>query len=168
MTELEARLSEESLSKRIKGAAYNVAMQYGVEPDEVEQEIVLAILEEYTKNPDFLNQTDAYLVNKGAWVARNVLKRQAVQMWNHEVEDDDTETGTPLLDLIGEDDPWTATDLQLAIILAYDELDTVDQDILYGLYEGRNRREIGEMVGLSHTSINNHIPAIAETIRAQL
>jgi DNA-directed RNA polymerase specialized sigma24 family protein len=156
------------LTPRIKGAAYNVATQYSVDPEDVEQEIILAILEEYTKDPTFLDQTDAYIVNKGVWAARNVLKHQAVQMWNHEVEDAETETGTPLLDLIGEYDPWEAESLELALSEAYDELNPTDQGILSGMYAGLNRREIGKTVGLSHTTVNNHIPAIAEAIQAYL
>jgi DNA-directed RNA polymerase specialized sigma24 family protein len=166
--EARRRLSQESLIDRIKGAAYNVAVQWNADPEDVEQEIVLAILEEYTKDPNFLNQTDAYIVNKGAWMARNVLKRQAVQEWNHEVEDVETETGSPLLDLVGEHDPWAVIDLDLALNTAYDELGEVDRGIVAGMYEGLNRREIGQKVGLSHTAVNNHIPAIAEAIRAHL
>jgi DNA-directed RNA polymerase specialized sigma24 family protein len=166
--EARRRLSQESLLDRIKSAAYNVAMQWNADPEDVVQEIVLAILEEYTKDPDFLNQTDAYIVNKGAWMARNALKRMAVQEWNHEVEDVETETGTPLLDLVGEYNPWAAVDLGLALNTAYDELGEVDRGIVAGMYEGLNRREIGQKVGLSHTAVNNHIPAIAEAIRAHL
>jgi DNA-directed RNA polymerase specialized sigma24 family protein len=166
--QVEQRLSEAGLSKRIAGAAYNVARQYGVDPSDVEQEIVLAILEQYTKDPAFLDQTDAFIVNKGAWMARNTLKRQAVQMWNHEVEDAETEEGTPLLDLTGEYNPWYAESLELALADAYDELDDTDKGILTGMYEGLNRREIGQAVGLSHTTVNNHIPAIAAAVRAHL
>jgi DNA-binding NarL/FixJ family response regulator len=168
MATADERLSSESLNNRIKGAAYNVAMQWNVEPDDVEQEIILAILEEYANDPDFLNQTDAYIVNRGAWMARNALKRMAVQEWNHEVDDAETEAGTPLLDLVGEYNPWTTVDLEAALANAYDELSATDQGILSGMYAGLNRREIGQQVGLSHTSVNNHIPAIAQTVRAHL
>jgi DNA-directed RNA polymerase specialized sigma24 family protein len=166
--QVEQRLSEAGLSERIAGAAYNVARQYGVDPSDVEQEIVLAVLEQYTKDPGFLDQTDAYVVSKGVWMARNTLKRQAVQMWNHEVEDTETEEGTPLLDLTGEYDPWETESLELALANAYDELGDADKGILTGMYEGLNRREIGQAVGLSHTTVNNHIPAIAAAVRAHL
>jgi DNA-binding NarL/FixJ family response regulator len=47
-------------------------------------------------------------------------------------------------------------------------LGDTDKGILTGMYEGLNRREIGQAVGLSHTTVNNHIPAIAAAVRAHL
>lgn len=168
MATADERLSSESLNNRIKGAAFNVAAQWNTDPEDVEQEIVLAILEEYANDPNFLNQTDAYIVNRGAWAARDHLRRMAAQEWNHEVDNEETDTGTPLLDLAGEINPWATVDLEAALASAYDELNATDQGILFGVYQGMTRREIGKAVGLSHTSVNNHVPAIAEAIRAHL
>lgn len=167
------------MSKRIAGAAYNVARQYGVDPADVEQEIVLAILDEYSKNPAFLDQADAYIVNKGAWMARNVLKRQAVQMWNHEAEEPDDEreynghifngvNDLTFLDVVSGRDSQEAVDLAVALKTAYSKLDSTNQTILSGMYEGLTRREIGQAVGMTHAGINWRIPKLAEVIQAQL
>lgn len=157
------RLGQAGLAGRIRGAAFNVAAQWNVEPEDVEQEIILAILEEYASDPAFLDQADAFIVNRGAWAARDHLRRMAAQEWNHEVED-------AIPDLVGEanPDPWATVDLEAALASAYDELNATDQGILFGVYQGMTRREIGKAVGLSHTSVNNHVPAIAEAIRAHL
>jgi len=164
--EAEARLAEQSLTHRIGGAAYNVATQWNVDQGDVEQEMILAILEQYTLDPDFLNQTDAYIVNKAAWAVRDALRRQARQ-WNNETENYETFTGTPLMDLLA--DEVNSTDLmelQATFAKAYDELEETDRAILTSLYEGYTYREIGAMVGgLSQTSVANRIHGpIAEAI----
>lgn len=163
MATADERLSSESLNNRIKGAAFNVAAQWNTDPEDVEQEIVLAILEEYANDPNFLNQTDAYIVNRGAWAARDHLRRMAAQEWNHEVED-------AIPDLVGEanPDPWATVDLGLAIGAAYDELGPVDREILVCVYRGLSRREIGQAVGMSHAGVNWRVSGIAEVVRAYL
>ena len=163
----EQKLSEAGLSKRIAGAAYNVARQWNADPDDIEQEMVLAILERYASDASFFDQTDAYIVNAGAWAVRDALRRQARQ-WNNEVEDADTVEGTPLLDLAATDDPWGAVVLEMALEQAVEGLDEVDQQIIAGMFEGYSSREIGEMTGISYRTVYNHLPQIAEAVRAQL
>jgi len=62
------------LAKRIRGAARNIATQQSVDYDDVHQDIVLAVLEKFASEPEFLEQADAYIVNWGAWQAKMNLR----------------------------------------------------------------------------------------------
>jgi RNA polymerase sigma factor (sigma-70 family) len=163
----EQKLSQTKLARKITGAAHNVARQWNADPDDIEQEMVLAILERYAADASFFDQTDAYIVNAGAWAVRDALRRQARQ-WNNEVEDADTAGGTPILDLAATEDPWAGVVLGMALESAVAGLDEVDQQIVAGMFEGFSSREIGEMTGISYRTVYNHLPQIAEAVRAQL
>jgi len=150
----------ERLTPRIRGAAHNVARQYGADPDDVEQEIVLAILERYAENPDFLNQTPAYVVNHGAWRARDALRREAVQS-SRCLEDapvGDDPDGPTLLDLAAATNPWPEVELRVAVeqVLAR-ALDRQSRRIALSLAMKCEIREIAEALRVAPNTVRNRI-----------
>ena len=146
----------ENLLPRIKGAAHNIARQYNADPDDIEQEIVLAILERYAEAPDFLDHTPAYIVNHGAWRARDVLRRQLA---HHELPAADLreEDAEPDKAALFADDPWPAVSLGLAIEHALAPLSEQNRRIAHGLAAGYNPRQIGPKVGLSFRTVYTRI-----------
>ena len=163
----------ESLLPRIKGAAHNIARQHNADPDDVEQEIVLAILERYAQEPTFLDQTPAYIVNHGVWRARDVLRRQATMHTNRELPTSelfDTDEGAE-----GDkaptfaEDPWQEVALSLAIEEALGELSEENQRIARGLAAGYSAREIGPAIGLHWRTVYNRMSGpIATALQSQI
>jgi DNA-directed RNA polymerase specialized sigma24 family protein len=148
----------EGLEDRIKGAACNVAQSWGADADDVEQEMVLAILERYEEEPEFLQQTDAYVVNYGAWKARDVLKHEACQ-FNREVEDSPVEDddGITLLDLADQQDPWAEISVSLAVREAIENLDDTNRQIALGLAAGYAVPEIADEIGMTRQAVYYHM-----------
>jgi len=147
------------LQKRIKGAAYNVARQYNADPDDVEQDIILAILERYVGEPEFLNQTDAYIVNHGAWRARDTLHRQLVQANRCQEDvplDNDDPNSSTLLDTIPST-PWPEIELGMDIESALAPLNRQNQNIARMLATGHNATEISAKVGISYKTVYNRM-----------
>lgn len=165
----ETRLTE--LEEKIAGTAFKIARKYNrgfrnVEADDLASEMVLAILERAAEQPDFLAQTDAYIVNYGAWKARDWAKRQTT--FNaRELQDDpvsDDLDGATLLEMI-EADNWDDTDRGLAIEQAMDDLSEMDQEICAGLASGYSVRDIAPSVGCSVPTVYNHMRGnIAEAL----
>jgi len=81
--------NDSPLADRIRATAHKLAYRYGAHADDVQSEITLAVLERYYEDPDFLtDNTIAYVVSHGAWYARDVLKRECVQVVNRTVDGD--------------------------------------------------------------------------------
>jgi len=158
----------ESLTPRIRGAAHSIARQYNTDPNDVEQEMILAILERYAAEPEFLDQTAAYVVNFGAWRARNALKREAVQD-SRCLEDtplsDDPDAPT-ILDFVATTNPWPQVDLRLCIEQAMAGLDETNQQIASGLAAGYTPREIGPAIGVSYRTVYNRKEQIGAALQA--
>ncbi len=160
----------ENLLPRIRGAAHNIAPQYGADPDDVEQEIVLAILERYAQEPAFLNNKPAYIVNHGAWRARDVLRRL---LGYHETRATDLfdsyEGDEPDKTALFADDPWPAVSLGLAIKHALATLSEENRHIARGLAAGYSAREIGPAIGLHWRTVYNRMSGpIATALQGQI
>ena len=155
------------LMARIRGAAHNIAFQYHADPDDVEQDIVLAILERYAGEPGFLQQTDAYIVNFGAWRARDMLGRQTRQH-NREIEDEPLgdDDGATVLEMV-EVDSWPEVEMGMAIRQALAGMDEQDRQICNGLAGGYSTREIAPAVGVCLKTVYNRMNGpIAEALEA--
>jgi RNA polymerase sigma factor (sigma-70 family) len=162
-----------SLTQRIQGAAFKIARQYNADPQDVAQDITQAILTRYKTEPTFLDQTDAYIVNHGAWRARDTLKRQFTLWHNRETSGDAYISGgdddATLFDLIAADDPWQATELQIALARALEMLDDDDRAICLGLAEGYKPRELAEQTGIPQATIYYRMKnQIARTLKNAL
>lgn len=151
MTKTETRLQE--LKHRITGASYNVAYRFSGDQEDVEQDMILAILARYADEPSFLNQTDAYIVNYGAWKATDALRRN-LRLTNLDTDYED-ETGWMSEDL--QDDPWDFIDFQGEVGAVVDSLPHQDQMICHGLAAGFKPRDMAADVGLSYRKIYNRI-----------
>jgi len=155
-----------SLMARINGAAYNVAYRYNADPEDVKQDIVLAILERYAGEPEFLRQTDAYIVNFGAWRARDTLGRQ-MRQHNREIEDEPLDDGNATVrELIAVDD-WPEVEMGMVVQQALAGMDVVDRQICHGLAAGYSTREIAPAVGICLKTVYNRMNGtIAEALGA--
>jgi len=143
------------LADRIRGAAYNVAREYGADPDDVESEIVLAILEQYAEDSEFLDQTDAYIVNLGAWRARDVLKRECSLYYNRTIDGDApaADDGATLLELLPGDASWAEVEFGFAVERALENLDAQDEQIARMYSGGWNASEIADEVGCARRTV---------------
>jgi len=151
---------EGSLAKAIRGAAYNVAIRQSVDVDDVHQDIVLAILEKFAGEPEFLGQTDSYIVYWGVWKAQENLRAMRTRTKKDEPLDLDIddldrpyqECGARLAD-----DPWddvnAALDLPSPDMAAWTrdvvaDLDDQNREICKSHMAGKRARQIGPEVGI--------------------
>lgn len=171
------RLSEDGpLAQRIRGAAYNVARRNDADPDDVEQEIYLAILERFEADPEFLDETDAYIVNHGAWKATDVLRGRRLRT------ERDTATcyagdGNDLRNDALTTDPWSDVNARLSTpdlamlvsqVLAGLE-DETDQAIAKALMEGHKPAKIARQVGCSRRNVYYRMEVVkGEFLRADV
>jgi DNA-binding NarL/FixJ family response regulator len=146
------------LSPRIKGAAHNIARQRGDNPDDVEQDIILAILERYTQEPEFLDNTAAYIVQYGAWRASGYVK-MSDRIEDHDVYADVGPAVTTA-------NPWEQVSLKLAIEQAMAGLSERDQQIAAALSAGYKPHEIGTDLGISRRTVYYQMRQIAEALSA--
>lgn len=153
-------LELEALMPRIKGAAHNIARQRGTDPDDVEQDIVLAILERYTQEPEFMDQTAAYIVQHGAWKASGYVKKSD-RVEDHDVYADFGPAVTAT-------NPWKQVDLRLDLQQVMAGLSERDQQIAVGLTEGYTPREIGPSLGISYRTVYNVCNRMRETVTMAL
>jgi len=154
------------LMARIHGAAHNVAFQYHADPDDVKQGIVLAILERYAGEPEFLQQSNAYIVNFGAWRARDTLGRQ-MRQHNREIEDEPLDDGNATVLEMVEVDGWPEVEMGMAVQQALAGMDEQDRQICHGLAAGYSTREIAPVVGSCLKTVYNRMHGpIAEALGA--
>ena len=146
----------EALMPRIRGAAHNIARQRGDNPDDVEQEIILAILERYTVEPEFLDQTAAYIVQHGAWKASGYV-RMSDRIEDHDVYADFGPAVTST-------NPWRGVDLRLDLQQAMAGLSERDQQIATDLAAGYTPREIGPDLGISYRTVYNRMHRMADAM----
>jgi DNA-directed RNA polymerase specialized sigma24 family protein len=151
----------EGLQRRIRGAAHCLAWSCGADPQDVESEIVLAILARYAKEPAFLDQRDTYVVGFGVWRARDALRRERARYYGFTVEDEPggDPGGPSLLDALGTD-PWEAVDRRIDLKAALDGLTEENRAIANALAAGFVPREIGPALGLSRRTVYNRIVQI--------
>lgn len=158
------------LADRIAGAAYNVAREYGKDFDDVRSEITLAILEEYASDPTFLDQSVAYIVNLGAWRARDTLKRECVQFVNRTVDGDAPVApggGDTLLELQADGD-WAQVEFSFAVEQALQSLDAENAQIARMYAGGWNAQEIADALEIGRRTVYyrlNH--AVHDALAAQ-
>ena len=163
----EAAVLSPNVSRRIKGAACNIARTFGADPDDVEQEMVLAILERDNRlrKTGFLDQSPAYIVNYGAWRARDFCRHNSMVPSQHEIEDDPLypDGAITFLDNLP-DDPWETAVTALDFDQALEALDEQTRGIAWGLAAGHTVRGIGEIVGCSRTTVSTRKPRIAAAL----
>ena len=155
----------ESLSKRIKDTAYNVANRYGADVEDVEQDLILILLEQYLEDPDFLNDSQAALnfaANRVGWQHR----KEMIHAGRIGLEDIEVEDGTMMIDTFYSTNPWAAVEQSLVVEQMMSELDERDQMICEGLTCGYTPREIGPEIGCSYRTVYNRIDALAEVFAA--
>ena len=141
------------LALKLRGAAHNLAFELGTEPDDMEQEIVLAILERFASDSTFLDNTDAYIVSHGVWKARDAVRMarrrtHADQAWTYDDEDDaDRNIGLAV-------DPWAEIDHDLSLPPAYiSNPRKFVADVITGLEESDRQIAQQTMGGLSPRQI---------------
>jgi len=102
-----------------------------------------------------LEQTDAYIVNHGAWRARNELNRQFRSYYNRTVDGDApaTEDGEPLLALLPATGSWEDVEFSFDIREALSSLDDRDQTICAMIGGGWNASEIANEVDCSRRTV---------------
>jgi len=144
----------ESLQDRIRGAAFNVAREYGADAEDVASMITLAILEKHVEDPAFLEQSDAYCVNLGAWRARDKL-RKACSRENREIPGDEplADDGATLLDLQPADWTWREAELQLVVRRALADLSERDREIAARYAGGWSADEIADELDCSRRTV---------------
>lgn len=163
------------LARRINGAAYKIARQYGADYDDARSEITLAILERYAQEPGFLEDNAiAYITTHGVWRARDALRRECVQFVNCTVDGDapvGDDGDATVLELTSGDWSWSDAEREFAVARALDVLDEEDRRIARMYAMGYTSTEISNKVGIARRTVyyrlNNPIrDALAEQVYA--
>jgi len=151
--------NDSALARAITGASYKLARQYGADVDDVQSEVTLAILERYAREPEFLEQSDSYVVSYGAWRARDVLKRECALYVNRTVEGDApaTDDGDATVLELQADDVWADVEFSFAVEQALAGLSEDDATIARLYAGGWNAQEIADEVGCSRRTVYNHL-----------
>ncbi len=152
---------EGSLAKAIRGAAYNVAIRQSVDVDDVHQDIVLAILEKFAVEPEFLEQTDSYIVYWGVWKAQENLRAMRTRTERDKPLDPVHFAGSsnPYEEIVAglADDPWDEVNANLDLpspdMAAWTQevvagLDPQNREICKSHMAGKRARQIGPEVGI--------------------
>jgi DNA-directed RNA polymerase specialized sigma24 family protein len=148
------------LTPRIRGAAHNVARRYGADPDDVEQDLALAILEAYAADPDFLAQAPEavvnYAANRAGWQHRKAALHAARTGLEDRPIGHDPAAPT-LIEAFAGTDPWPGVERCLDVEEALANLDARDRRIAAGLAQGFSAREIAPLVGCSFRTVYNRM-----------
>jgi len=156
------------LAKRIRGAARNIATQQSVDYDDVHQDIVLGILERFAREPDFLEQTNAYIVNWGAYQARMKQRALRARTKNDKPLDPGevhfASPSNPYEEVSANlaDDPWddvnATLDLPSSDMAGWTRkvvatLDEQNRQICEDWMDGKSARQIGPRVGVHFQTV---------------
>ena len=154
----------ESLTARIKGTAYNIARRYGGSPEDVEQDLIVLLLEQYVEDPDFLNDPVSavnYAASRVGWQTRKEMIH-AARIGNEDLE---LESGQTIIGTFYGMNPWPAVERTLVVEQALQGMDERDQAICEMLAEGYTAREIAPKVNCSYRTIYNRMDAIAGALQ---
>ncbi len=137
-----------NLRGKIGKAAGKIARKFHANADDVESDITIAILERFVSEPGFLEQNDSYVLQHGAWAARDMLKKHTALWLNKTAE---LELSNDKLTT----DPWQIVMFNQAVADALATLNATDQVIATGLAQGYTPREVAGMAGVSYKTVYN-------------
>jgi len=142
---------------KLRGTAHNIARRYGADPDDIEQDLVLIILEAYTTDPEFLSQPDQaiinYAANRAGWQARKEATRPLTPSYRQALAQEPTTAN-----------PWPAVARRLDIEAALATLAPRDRRIATALAQGYTPREIADALSCSFKTVYNRKPVIAAAL----
>lgn len=148
----------EALEERLRAAACHVARRAGAagsDVDDVFANARLAIIDRAAEDPDFLAQTDAYVVNYGIWRAQDQLRRDSRLLPILDAEDGPLMAASPGID----------PDLRLVLADLPEEQRWLARAILGGdselLQGGRvNVLAVARKKGISWRQANNQLRSL--------
>ena len=159
---------EGPLAAAIRGAAVNVAVRNNVDPDDVHQDIVLAILEKFAAEPKFLEQADSYIVYWGAWGAQQSIRAERCRTSKDKPLDPGevhfASPSNPYEEILADlaDDPWedvnAGLDLPSSDMAGWTRevvatLDEQNRQICEDWMDGKSARQIGPRVGVHFQTV---------------
>lgn len=149
----------ETLTPRINAAAARLACQYSHDRDDIVQTMTLAIIEAAQAKPDLLNQTDAYIVNLGAWRARDMIRRETCQARYAGADVPETDTGEWALP--AHVNPWPDVERRLTLAAIAARLDDDLQAVYDCLGAGLGIGETALHLGIHRSTVNARCKRIA-------
>lgn len=155
------------LEKRISQASYRYS-GYDLEPEDVRQNIILAIMEQADKDPEFLDQSPNYIYQAAVWRVRN--NRKAIQTRNRYISpapisamsiNGDDDEPMDILEIYEDSTPnpeqeTIETEKLNQIIQAIRSLDDTHRKIVSMIYAGYKGCEIAEDMGISPSRVSQH------------
>jgi len=160
-------IESKSLTRRIRGAAHNIARRYNADQDDVEQDLILEILQAYATDSNFITQPEEqivnYAANRAGWQARKELDHDR-KYHISEPPAHDASLETSLVEFLGAKNPWPQIDLQLAVKQALSTLTPRDRQIAQAVATGYSADEIAEACGCSRRTVYNHRAAISDAL----
>jgi len=124
--------------------------------DDIIQEANDAIITKATTDPDFLNQTDSYIVNMGIWRARDAARRER-RHTNRTCDPPpptDGDADDDLLDRFSES--GSDLDLRITIQQTLAGLNETTRRVAIMLAQGYRKVEIAQALGMSPQSVGYH------------
>jgi DNA-directed RNA polymerase specialized sigma24 family protein len=145
-----ANATVERLSDRIGTVAHIIARDTGVDVDEAQQEVALAILESAHGDGGmrFLRQTDSYIVNRATWRARDAIRKVRRQQ-NRCLPLEAAKT----VAISGPEAIVANLDVQTIIA----SLNGTLQRVAHGLMCGDRKQEVAAVMHVSPAAISYHV-----------
>jgi RNA polymerase sigma factor (sigma-70 family) len=166
------------LTPKLRSIAYRIAQgdPSGVlDPDDIFQEMAIVLLERSEKDPEFLNQKDAYILvtcahNGGTHKVRSSRTHYHHYAYTTESTDDAFDD---IIDLIPSREPSPekqVIDLEeiRAISAAYLALTPENQQVVKLLYLGDRQTEVAAVMGITPAAISQRKQVIARTFAEYL
>jgi RNA polymerase sigma factor (sigma-70 family) len=166
MTKLNTVL--ENLEERLNYASYRYCAS-GLEPQDVKQNMVLAIIEQAEIEPDFLDQKPAYIFQKAVWkgAQRQIDYGVAYNKYVGDLErrTDKLEEYIEPIELVVSEEPTPEQDALEKetlnhLLTAIRDLEEKDQTIIAMTYQGYKGKEIAKKLGVTSATISQHRKAI--------
>ncbi len=163
----------EDLTPRLKRKAQYVSNKSSqMDADDAFQEMVVSILEHAESDPDFIKQTDAYIINQAAWdtghVARSYRTYSRYNLPDLEIGRDQDDCPQTIIDITPDSFDLEADVLEMiemeSLAVAIRHLTPENSTLVTLLYKGYNNLEIAAEMGISPSAVSQR----KGTIRRQL
>lgn len=140
----------------INQMGWRYARPTGLDADEVANEIVLAILERQAKDPNFMNQTDSYILHAGRYAAWRQMDRNSTDA--KYVADGDFDLMTEEIpdDELGIEEMLTRAEEAITLALAIEQLSDRERSVVTLAAAGITTGEMAQTFECSPAAISGY------------
>lgn len=155
----------QNIARHVRGSSVEI------EAEELVSEMVIAIIENASKSPTFIEQQDSYILQFAGWSARksaNIMRR-AESRYHDVMIDDDTDDGEGDGFDVGESVGYDEKiELSEALEAALSKLHPSYRQIVHLLYIGKNQVEIAEELHVTPPSLCEKMKVLRKYLAPEL